>query len=655
MNIITVIPLSRSKLAPELSYFTAADIPVGAIVTVPVRSKSIHAVVTGIRAALDIKTDIKNAPFEIRKLSKVRATAFFPAAFMEAAEELALYYATTAGNIIHALTSEALLEQASKIAPPLPPQASLGMDARPRLDADRIFAVQGDDDDRTSSWRSLIRQEFARKRSIAVYAPTFEDVRAIFAALEKGIEGYIFALTTDLSKKKLAETWTKIAETEHPVVIVTTGSFSLLPRGDIDHIVIERENARGWISAKTPYLDLRHAIETVARKRRQTVFVADSLLSTATLYRVDQGEIDHGSPFKWRSISDARDILIDMKNGARTGASAAGPGAAALPRTADEPPHFRVLSRELEELIATANESSTNLFIMTLRRGSATTTVCADCETIVRCHACGAPVVLHASPTSGKNFFMCHKCGERRSADEICATCGGWRLTPLGIGIERVAAEIKSRFPLIEVFQIDADLTKTDREIGEAMRKFREKPGSILLGTEMAWLRLSGKIDHVAVVSLDSLFALPDFRMQEKIMYTLVRLRAQATRTMLVQTRQPQEKVFEYGLKGNLSDFYRMTIQERKQFTYPPLGTLVKLTIEGKKEPVAAEMAGIQTLIAPYEIDVFPAFTASHKGNSLIHGLIKMESHAWPDPELVRKLKSLPPSVSVKVNPESLL
>jgi primosomal protein N' (replication factor Y) len=250
---------------------------------------------------------------------------------------------------------------------------------------------------------------------------------------------------------------------------------------------------------------------------------------------------------------------------------------------------------------------------------------------------------------------MCHKCGERRSAQEDCVHCGSWRLTPLGVGIDRVAEEIHAKFPDVEISQIDADTTKSDAQVEKALHSFSSKPGSILLGTEMAMLHLPDKVDHVGVASLDSLFALPDFRIQEKIMYTLVRLRNKAERTIVVQTRKPEEKVFEYGLKGNLSDFFRSTLDERKVYGYPPFSILIKITLEGDKQKIAEEMAVIQSQLHPHEIDIFPAFTSTVRGKSVIHGLIKVNRELWPDRGLVEKLRALPPHVKVKVQAESLL
>lgn len=631
MNIITVIPLTRAKVANSLSYFTASNITVGAVVTVPLRSKSINAIVIETRPAVDLKTEIKKAPYEIRKLGKIKTTTFFPISFIDSCNLLADYYACSPGAIIDTLVADILQNNTHKIKSPIKDLPSSSQKLA------ETYAIQGDTIDRHSSWRSLIRQNFARKKSITIYVPTIAEAQQLFTVLEKGIEGYIFILHTSLPNKKILQTWETVANTVHPVVIIATGSFLLLPRTDIETVIIEHENSRGWISQRSPFIDIRHALEICHKAEGRNIYLADSLLRTETLYRLNEQEIQEGTPFKWRSVSTADDTLIDMK----------------VYKAKEN--NFRVISPELEKLILNNQENNTHLFILTLRRGTSPSTVCADCEKIVTCNNCSSPMVLHTSKESGKNFFMCHNCGERRSAAETCVVCGSWRLTPLGIGIDLVQEEIRSRCPDVDIFKVDIDTTDTPEKITQVLNTFLTKPGSVLIGTEMALNYLPEKIDHVAIASLDSLFALPDFRIQEKIMYTLIKLRNIATRSIIVQTRLPEESVFEYGLKGNLSDFYRTTLNDRRKFMYPPFGTLIKISIEGKKNDIANQMANIQKLLDPHSLDIFPAFTATVRGNSIIHGLIKMLPHTWPDQKLLNTLRNLPLSVSIKINPESLL
>jgi primosomal protein N' (replication factor Y) len=254
-----------------------------------------------------------------------------------------------------------------------------------------------------------------------------------------------------------------------------------------------------------------------------------------------------------------------------------------------------------------------------------------------------------------KNFFMCHRCGERRSTEEYCKVCGSWKLGVVGIGIDLVVDKIKDKFPDISIFQIDSDSVKAEKSIKSIVQKFKAKPGSILIGTEMMLQYLHEKVENSAIISLDSLFALPDFRIQEKILYMLIRIRTLTTRRFIVQTRKSDEKVFEYGLKGNMSDFYRESIEERKRFNYPPYSTLIKLTIEGKRDEIVRQMEEAQDILDPFEVEVFPAFTQTVKGNQVLHGLLRLNREKWPDTTLREKIQSLPPSVIVKVDPETLL
>jgi primosomal protein N' len=166
---------------------------------------------------------------------------------------------------------------------------------------------------------------------------------------------------------------------------------------------------------------------------------------------------------------------------------------------------------------------------------------------------------------------------------------------------------------------------------------------------------LHEKIENSAIISLDSLFALPDFRIQEKILYMLIRIRSLTTKNFIVQTRKSDEKVFKYGLSGNMSDFYREEISERKKFNYPPFSNLIKITLEGKKDDIIKEMENVQNILDPYEVEVFPAFTQTVRGNQVLHGLIRLPHGKWPDKNLIEKIRSLSPAVMVKVDPETLL
>jgi primosomal protein N' (replication factor Y) len=636
MFVIEVIPIAKNIGTDTLSYFTSKEIPLGALVDVPLRSKTVEAIVISVKPAASMKGDIKQATFTLKKLEKIKATEFFSKEFMEMAEESAQYFATSIGAILDVIVPDYILKSAGKL------KIKNGDRATIKSDVQEKYAVQGDEEERYGTWKSLIRQEFARKRSLFFLFPTIEEAEHAFSRLEKGIEGYAFLLHGSLLKKEITDTWNKAMKEEHPIAIIATGAFLSFPRNDIDAIVIEGESSRTYKIPRRPFLDIRHCAEVLAEKKGIRLYVADNFLRLETLSRQHDGEIVEASPFKFRSLSTAEDTLVDMrtyKDQNRTS--------------------FKILSDKVESLIALNKDESEQMIILATRRGVAPSTVCGDCQNIVTCTNCSAPVVLHKTKTGNgsaeKSFFLCHRCGERRSTEEYCKVCGSWKLGVVGIGIDLVEEKIKDKFPDVTLFRIDSDTVKDDKSARAVVQKFRAKPGSILIGTEMMLQYIHGKVENSAIISLDSLFSLPDFRIQERILHMLITMRYITSKHIIVQTRKADEKVFEYGLKGNMSDFFRTSLEERKQFKYSPFSMLIKLTLEGKKDEIVKEMENAQTLLEPYEVEVFPAFTHTQRGNTVLHGLIRLPRESWPKEDLIEKIRSLSPAISVKVDPETLL
>ncbi len=629
MNIIQVIPIRKGIGLNTLSYFTSIDVAPGAIVEVPLRSKMISGLVVKVESAQSLKSEIKSADFAIKKVDSLKSTNVFTPAFLKAAEKTADFFAASTGSILNALIPSIILKNIKDIEIGKLPLVPSKLHEK--------YVIQGDDEERFTNYRSLIRQEFAKKTSVFFCVPTIEDAKRSKIQLEKGIEDYTFMLHGSLTKKTLVDTWNKIQKETHPIVIIATGQFLSMPRHDIHTIILEKENSRSYKNQYRPYLDLRTFVEFYSEQIQARLVMGDILLRTETLWREANGDLVQTAPFKFRSLTTAQELLKDM----RVYKNAKG--------------SFKIFSDEVEELIKHNKENSERMFILTTRRGVAPSTVCGDCQNIVMCNNCSSPVVLHKSKSGEQNFFMCHRCGERRSTEEYCKMCGSWKLGTVGIGIDLIHDKIKDRFPDIKVFRIDADTTKTEKALTDTIAAFQSSPGSILLGTEMAMLYISERVDNSAIISIDSLFSIPDFRIHEKIFYLLLKIRAMTARRFILQTRNPEEKILEYALKGNLIDYYRDQIADRERFQYPPFTTLIKITLEGEKDAIVKDMDTVQDMLDPYEVEIFPAFTQTQRGKFVLHGLLKIPRKNWINPDLLMKLRSLPPQVSVKVDPESLL
>ena len=370
------------------------------------------------------------------------------------------------------------------------------------------------------------------------------------------------------------------------------------------------------------------------------IVYGDILLRVETLWRHDSGECQEIiSPSYRLRMQNTNEQLVDMK-----------------PYSPSHGREFQILSDELIETIKKTIEKKERIAIFTVRRGLAPLTLCGDCGTIVECKTCHAPTSLHSHIVDGEKqfFFLCHRCGEKRSAEEHCKNCDSWKLVMLGVGIQGLEKELQEKFPNAPLFKIDSDTTPTDKKIQAVMKKFMAEPGAILIGTEMMVPYLE-PIEHTAIVSIDALFSLPDFRIHERLMYTLLQLRNVAQKSFILQTRAVAERIFDHALRSNILDFYRDEIQERQSFNYPPFSILIKISLHGRKDAVQKEMEDIKEYLNPQELSLFPAFIKNADGQFSMHGVIKVQRKKWIDEELLSKLRALPPQFTIAVDPESLL
>lgn len=633
MHILHVIPFAKGIGRETLSYFSAESIALGSIVEVPVNKRSVTGMVVACESAAHLKSEIKSASFELKKLSSTKSAPFFLPEFVETAKRVATYFTTTTGAVLHASIPKVLTEQISTF-----PIKHTDRRQNPLHEA---FILQTDEEERFGHYKSLIRETFARKGSVFFCLPTLHDIHAAAKKLEKGIEEYTFVLHSSLTKKELAQRCRTLLATDHPVLIIATGPYLSLPRKDIGAIIVEKESSRSYKTQQRPHLDIRTFAEYFAKQMRSKIVFGDIFLQTETVYRHQNGEFQELYPIKFRSLTTSESFVADLR------------------RYKTEVPtngiakKYQIISDELADLVRQNQKNSEHLFVFVARKGLSPTTICGDCGTIVVCRECQSPVVLHSSKNGP--FFLCHKCGERRTAEERCTGCDSWKLVTLGAGTEKIEEEIRKISPEAHIFNLNKDSIATHKQGEKLVAEFYDTPGSILIGTEMALLYLSTPIENSAIASIDSLFSIPDFKISEKVLSILLHIRSCTQKMLLLQTRSPQQPLFGYALKGNILDFYREEIGLRKMFHYPPFSTLIKLSIEGKKDDIVAEMSATKTLFSDCEMDVFPSFVKGKNGASILHALIKIPKAEWPSERLTTRLHSLSPRWTIKIDPDSLL
>ncbi|HEY1037055.1 MAG TPA: hypothetical protein VGE62_00570 [Candidatus Paceibacterota bacterium] len=674
MNIVTVYPIVRRAFKEELTYWSSHSFKPGSIIEVPLRGKGIPALVGSVSHASHAKANIKQASFVTKKIEKKSETqAVLPECVM-ACVQMSELYVSALGTTLKACIPDVAFESKAgvKIDEKKKGQTKKrngkddGTDENDEeADDDEgalkavadIVVYQTNFQDRLSTYKSIVREEFARKKTVIIVAPTVASAEELYQSLKRGIDDYAVVIHGKLSRKKQLEIWEAASTDEHPLLIVTTPLFACVPRTDISTIIIEKESSRGYATMRAPFIDFRDYIECYAKQLGIRLILGDSMLRIETLFRRETGELADFFPVSYR-IEKTADVLVVNTNPKKPGPDAKNPDAT-------DKTEFKLMSEELVSMIDYAGKKGDNMFIFSARRGLSPQTVCGHCSQTVECHECGAPVVLHENKKAKEGqerYFLCHHCGTQRGALETCKKCGSWKLTTLGIGIDTVAAEVKKLFPEKEVFTIDRDSVKTDKQARDIIKDFSNAKGAVLVGTETA-LAFLPELKYSAIASLDSLFSIPDFRIHERIIQLLLRILDKTTAYMLIQTRSENAEILSHFTSGNLSQFYKDELEMRQQVNYPPFATHVKVTVEETKEKATDLMKILKERLDKLEEKdkgsfstlIFPAFVPTQKGRAMLHLLITLKPGDWPHAQLSHLLRSLPPEFQIRVNPESLL
>ncbi len=651
MYIVTVVPIQKGFQKENLTYFSPTDIPLGSIVSVPMRSRTIDAIVIDIEEARNLKFDLKKADFQLRKILKVKGNSPFSSSFFTACERMKDYTVSNTGTIIKALLPSTFLENLKDLKENKK-ETSKEIESE-NVKQDKLI-FQALNEDRMSFYRTLIREAFAKKESIFICVPTRFDIEQLKNELTKGISQYVFSFHGDLSKKTLINNYNSCIEEIHPILIIGTGMFLSIPRCDIKTIIIEHENSDSYKQFNRPFIDIRTFAEILSSVNKIKLIFGDTLLRPDTLSRHDNGELGEVASPLFRLPQAERQLVVDMKEqldekGVKT---------------------FTILGDTTKKMISYALEHNESVFLFTVRKGLAGVTVCHDCGHTILCPACSTPVVLYgnkqrsATKIVNSRIFMCNKCGRKETTEVRCENCSSWNLTPLGIGTDRVYEEVKKIYPNSKIIQIDKETVSTDKEARIKMIEFYQNPGSILIGTEMAFSYINIEVTHSAIISLDGLLSIPSFNITQKILHIVEKLHEITKRNLIIQTRNPENQILEHILKGNVLPLYREDLKERKQFGYPPFKKLIKITFGGTAVETEKARLLVEHLLEKYEPQIFSAFIGKVKGQYITNTIIKIDPSLWPipitnqknlDSHLLENLYQLSPQFSINVDPDDLL
>ena len=636
MYILDVILISVRSQIGVLSYFKDENVPIGSIIEVPFRSKNVRALVIDGRAVNDAKVEIKNHSFALRKAKGVIAKSFFDKSFIETLKSVSEFYVTDINTVFSTITLSSIFKSGVLESAKTEDKIKINQPG---------YIIQAPDKERGDYYRSSIREAFAKGQSVLFIVPTQNDSLVWFEILRKGIEQYVIRLNGALTEKTQKISYNKISREKHPVLVIGTPVILSVARKDLGFVILEHESSPYYRSINRPYIDGRLVAKIFAEKSGIKILSGDSLLSFETLAKHESGELTEVRPLLYRQHSSINYEILDM-------------------REEDKINGFSVLGKSIIDLINSSKEQTNfRVLLFSFRSGLYSSSVCRDCGSVEKCSNCGQTLMVSTEKESKKRIMLCGRCGKREKADRLCSICGSWDLVPLGIGTERIYEEVKNLVTDdTEIVLIDRETAKTKKSLSTLVTNSEKAKKVVVIATEMALDHLQKKFDHVVVVSFDTLFSIPLYDANEHIAHLTIDLQEKATKSLIIQTRNPANEVIRGFSSHNIPNFIREDIDTRKTLGYPPFKTLIKAKWQGSIDlyPHAAKLTEVFEEYSPYRWHkILP------NKNHELYMLLKIEPKIWYSTsknkenadidKLHRNLQNLGEGWSIEINPSNIL
>lgn len=177
-----------------------------------------------------------------------------------------------------------------------------------------------------------------------------------------------------------------------------------------------------------------------------------------------------------------------------------------------------------------------------------------------------------------------------------CIRCGSDKFIFRNFGTEKIEEQLQEHF-LKQGIQNGYGYGKGKHAHDALIKQFEDQRVDILVGTQMVVKGLDfDHVDLVGILDADGLLSFADFRVNEKAFQLMEQVSGRAGRKTetgktLVQTAQPQHPVLLLVQQHDFAGFFKMEMESRKQFFYPPFSRIIHVSFKHKLKEVVERAA----------------------------------------------------------------
>ncbi|MDX6585859.1 MAG: hypothetical protein QOI31_332 [Solirubrobacterales bacterium] len=422
---------------------------------------------------------------------------------------------------------------------------------------------------KTEVYLTATEAALERGRGVIVLVPEIGLTPQTVSRFEARFGDRVAVLHSGLSAGERRDEWLRVRRGEARVC-VGPRSAVFAPVEGLGLIVVDEEHDSSYKQESDPRYDARDVAAHRAHSE-QAMLVAGTATprpeSWERLERVELAERADGSPMPGIEVLDMRER--DGREG---------------------PLHART-----REALSRLAQEGGKAIVMVPRRGWSPFLDCRVCGHAWYCPNCDVSLVLHRAGDT----MRCHHCGHTEGVPEACPECASVSIARHGAGSERVAEIVAELVAPVRVLRLDSDAASRRGAHAAILAEFDRAEAAVLIGTQMV-AKGHDFPDVVlsVVVDADSSLRFPDFRAEERTFALVSQLAGRSGRggagRVLVQTLAPEAEAIRRAADHDAAGFLAGEIERRRELSYPPFATLVRVEMAAK-EAQAAENAARQT------------------------------------------------------------
>jgi primosomal protein N' (replication factor Y) len=459
-------------------------------------------------------------------------------------------------------------------------EAARGLVARVAAGGHSVTALEGvTGSGKTEVYFEAMAKALAEGRQVLLLVPEIALTAQFIERVERRFGARPGEWHSDVRPRERERLWRGVASGQARIVVGARSAL-FLPWTALGLIVVDEEHEPAFKQEDGVTYHARDMAIVYGALGGFPVILSSATPSLETLVNVDRGR--YGCVALPDRIGQAGlpDIgLVDMRDQA--------------------PPNGRWLSEPVAQSVTETLEKGEQALLFLNRRGYAPLTLCRACGHRIECPNCSASLVEHRF----RKVMLCHHCGHQQPALNSCPACGAeGQLVPCGPGIERLAEEVRQRFPEARVALLSSDLQRGNT-LKETLREVAEGKHNLIIGTQLvAKGHHFPELTLAGIVDADLALETGDPRAGERTYQLLAQVSGRAGRgdrpgRALVQTFNPDHPLMQALASGDTAGFLAQEKAMRETAELPPFSRLAAIIVSGGEasstERLARRVAGL--------------------------------------------------------------